>query len=163
MSWFRTTYAGMTGQGGGRASATPYAPARQSPTPYAMDRPSPTPYPGATSAAKAGLVAATSDGKRGGLGGFLAATFANPFGKEKRGAVKDLLTSPNPFGSKARGAVGTVTGLWGGGDAPRGGGTARTIGAMVPPVTMRAPDGSTRQVPLADAKRYQALGAEIVG
>jgi hypothetical protein len=158
VSWFQQNAPG---------SATPYVMGKPSPTPYAAQRMSPTPYPGATMAAKAGLVGATKDKKGGGLGGFLAAPFANPFGKEKRGAVKDILTS-NPFGSKARGAVGTVTGLWGGNEAPRGGTVGpyqppATIGAMAPPVTMRGPDGSTRQVSLADVQKYRTMGAEVVG
>lgn len=157
MSWFKQNAPG---------SATPYAAQRMSPTPYAMGRPSPTPYQGATAGAGHAAGVAAKAGK-GGLGGFLAAPFANPFGKEKRGAVKDILTS-NPFGSKARGAVGTVTGLWGGNEAPRGG-TVRayqppaTIGAMAPPVTMRGPDGSTRQVSMADVEKYRTMGAEVVG
>lgn len=150
MSWF---------QQHGPTSPTPYGVARPSPTPYTPGRMSPTPYQGATR---------PTTGASRGMGGFLAAPFANPFGKEKRGAVKDILTSPNPFGSKARGAVGTVTGLWGGGQPQPQGGTVRasqppmTIGAMAGPVTMRGPDGSTRQVPLTEVQRYTALGAQVV-
>lgn len=168
MSWFKQNAPGSaTPYAMGRPSPTAYAKDRMSPTPYAAQRMSPTPYQGASAGAGQAAGVAAKAGK-GGMGGFLAAPFANPFGKEKRGAVKDILTS-NPFGGKARGAVGTVTGLWGGNDAPRGGGTVRayqppaTIGAMAPPVTMRGPDGSTRQVSMADVQKYRTMGAEVVG
>ena len=49
----------------------------------------------------------------------------------------------------------------------RSGGTVRTmpqtIGGMLGPVEMRGPDGSTRRVPAQDVRKYQALGAEVVG